>query len=653
MERLKNLKIGSKLTAGFGLSLFLALVVGGISINNLATMNSAANKIYHESLMSTGTTARLISTMKEFRLLEWLNIVTTDDNARTALESQMQEKSDEVDALIGNYAKGVHDPQDRTNFQNLQTSWTSYKGLHDAIITLSRMNDTGSSRDFMMGDSLTTFTAATDAADAMTTWNIKRGSELAAQSRRTYDISFAVIISLLLAAIAIAVVTGNTLVKNITGTLKAMSERMKSLSDVAIASLGQGVQALANGDLTTEVTCTVIPLTISSNDEIGAMAITFNDMQNRTQETVEAFRQTQISLRALIGEVARSADSVAATSTQLTALSSNSEVLSKGIALSIQEVANASDSAARSCQDMAQETAKQRVALNETNASINESAKTVEIVAHSAEQASKIATGSTEIARSGAKAVNEAIGRMTRIQHQVEQSAEMVRSLGARSKEIGAITAVIDKIAEQTNLLALNAAIEAARAGEHGRGFAVVADEVRKLAENSVVATREITARIAGIQTEVDNAIASMKVSTDEVKAGTAQSTTASDALTQIIETTESVMRELEPVRRAATEMSVSIKKVIAASDTANAISENNEISVVNLSSVAEELAASAQNVAEIVRKQDVEIKSVDQSAGSLQGMATTLQDLVRKFKIDSEESDHSSSRPTKLRLVA
>jgi len=379
--------------------------------------------------------------------------------------------------------------------------------------------------------------------------------------------------------------------------------------------------------------------------------VTFNDMQRRTQETVDAFRQTQLSLRTLIGEVAKSADSVAATSSQLSALSSNSESLSKGIAESIQEVADSSDSAAQSCQQMARETATQREALKETNASINEAAKTVEIVAHSAEQAAKIATGSTEIARSGAKAVNETIGRMSRIQQQVEQSAETVRSLGNHSREIGAITAVIDKIAEQTNLLALNAAIEAARAGEHGRGFAVVADEVRKLAENSVGATREITSRIAGIQAEVDNAVASMKVSTDEVKAGSAQSHTASEALSQIIETTEQVMRELQPVRDAAIEMSVSIKKVIAASNTANMISQNNEGSVMNLSAVAEELAASAQNVAEIVKQQDVEIQSVDQSAGSLQGMAATLQDLVRQFKIDDADILETEPKTDHIKL--
>jgi methyl-accepting chemotaxis protein len=652
MDWLKNLKIGSKLAMGFGLSMLLVIIVGGISINNLATLNTEANNIYHDSLVATGTTARIISTMKEFRLLEWLHIVTTDDNARNGLESQMTAKAGEMDGLLNDYAKGIHFADDRTNFNSLKSSWTDYKGLNDAIITLSRMNDTGSSRDFMMGDSLAKFTAATNAADAMASWNIHRGQDLAGQARHTYLVSRTVVAILILAALLVGFFSGFIIVKNITGALGEISGQMTALSDVAITNLRQGVKALAAGDLTTEVICSGVPLTVTSSDEIGAMTRTFNDMQHRTMETVEAFRQTQQSLRSLIGDVAISANSLAATSSQLSTLSGNSQSLSKGIGESIQEVATGSDSAASSCLEMARETATQRAALDETNASINEAAKTVEFVARSAEQVSKIATGSAEIARSGAKAVDDTIGRMSRIQQQVEQSAETVRSLGVQSKEISAITAVIDKIAEQTNLLALNAAIEAARAGEHGRGFAVVADEVRKLAEHSVGATREITTRIAGIQAEVDNAIASMKVSTDEVKAGSEQSHTASDALTQIIKTTEQVVRELEPVREAANEMSASIHKVLSAADTANRVSENNEIAVTSLSSVAEELAASAQRVAEIVRQQDVEIQSVDNSAGHLLEMATALQDLVSQFKIGSD-IEQTRKEHTQLRRAA
>jgi methyl-accepting chemotaxis protein len=654
MRWIKNQKIGSKLAVGFGLSLLLAMIVGGISIRNLSMMNDAASKMYHDSLVGTGITARLISSMKEFRLLEWIHIVTTDDNARTDLENQMKARGAEVDGLLSDYAKGIHEPADRANFAKLQQSWQAYEQLNDAIITLSRMNDTATSRDFMMGDSRTTFNNATDAADAMATWNIQRGARFAADAHRDYVAARLIVILLLLAAALVGAVSGIGMARMITGMLGEVSSRMTKLSDVAMASLGQGVKALSAGDLTAEVSCNVVALNVDSADEIGDMARTFNIMQQRTQETVDAFRQTQQSLRTLIGEVAESADSVTSTSGQLSGMSGTSEQLSKEIGMAIQEVARASDSTAQSCQDMARTTSVQRDAVQETSACINDAAKTVEIVAHSTEQAAKIASGAADIARSGATAVNETIGRMARIQQQVEQSAETVRTLGERSREINTITAVIDSIAEQTNLLALNAAIEAARAGEHGRGFAVVADEIRKLSEQCVSATREITDRISSIQSEVDRAVASMKVSTDEVTAGSTQSEAARAALAQILETTEQVNRELDPVRTATVEMSRNIQKVLSSANTVNTITADNEQTVASIGAVAEELAASAQNVAEIVRRQDVEIQSVDSSAGSLKEMATRLQDLVRRFKIVSEDDSHgASSGGANLRLAA
>ena len=132
-------------------------------------------------------------------------------------------------------------------------------------------------------------------------------------------------------------------------------------------------------------------------------------------------------------------------------------------------------------------------------------------------EVSGVAASAAEATDHGQKAVRQTVGEMDRIKQTVEQASVKVTELGAKSDQIGAIVETIDDIAEQTNLLALNAAIEAARAGEQGKGFAVVADEVRKLAERSSRATKEIAALIGEVQTGTEEAVEAMRAGADEV----------------------------------------------------------------------------------------------------------------------------------------
>ena len=144
-----------------------------------------------------------------------------------------------------------------------------------------------------------------------------------------------------------------------------------------------------------------------------------------------------------------------------------------------------------------------------------------------------------EIARRGDEVVSKTIAGMNAIRDAVTAGAASVSSLGGKSDEIGEIIGVISEIADQTNLLALNAAIEAARAGEHGRGFAVVADEVRKLAERTQQATEQVSKSIREIQTETKTAVERMQVGTKQVESGVLLAGSASESLRQIVQSVE------------------------------------------------------------------------------------------------------------------
>jgi len=169
--------------------------------------------------------------------------------------------------------------------------------------------------------------------------------------------------------------------------------------------------------------------------------------------------------------------------------------------------------------------------------------------------------------------VNDTIERMKAISGAVNSSSESVTELGRRGQQIGEIISVINDIADQTNLLALNAAIEAARAGEHGRGFAVVADEVRKLAERTTQATAEVSASIREIQTETTRAVDMMQSGTREVDDGVSRATAAGESLQQIVSSAQGVRRKIEEIAATADQQSAVATQISQSIQTVNATS--------------------------------------------------------------------------------
>ena len=217
--------------------------------------------------------------------------------------------------------------------------------------------------------------------------------------------------------------------------------------------------------------------------------------------------------------------------------------------------------------------------------------------------------------------MDETIRGMERISEVVRKSAETVQELGNSSNQIGEIIQVIDDIADQTNLLALNAAIEAARAGEQGRGFAVVADEVRKLAERTTKATKEIAAMIKKIQKDTVGAVESMQQGTEEVQKGKELARKAGTSLNEIITGAQKVVDI--------------ITQVAAASEEQSSTSEQISKSIESISSVTQQSAGGVQQIAH--------------AAEDLNRLTVNLQELVANFKIVEGSSKYSVRQNGKL----
>jgi len=280
------------------------------------------------------------------------------------------------------------------------------------------------------------------------------------------------------------------------------AKRVNDANQAAILRLMNELQTVAEGDLTQEATVT--------EDITGAIA----DSVNYTVE----------ELRSLVGSVQSTATRVAQTTTQVEATST--ELLATST--------------------------EQLREIRETGQSVLDMASRINEVSSQAQQSATVARQSLQAAESGLTAVQNAIGGMNAIRDQIQETSKRIKRLGESSQEIGEITELISDITEQTNVLALNAAIQAASAGEAGRGFSVVAEEVQRLAERSADATRQISALVKAIQTDTQDAIGAMERSTQGVVEGAKLSDNAGTALTEIDRVSRQVADLIEQISSSA-----------------------------------------------------------------------------------------------------
>ncbi len=258
---------------------------------------------------------------------------------------------------------------------------------------------------------------------------------------------------------------------------------------------------------------------------------------------------------------------------------------------------SASGDLSRRAAQMREGSGVQAESLSEVAAAAEQMSAAVANVAGNAADIARSATATMDVARDGEQIVDRSVDEVREISLTVEQSAGLVKSLGEKSSQIGAIIGVINDIADQTNLLALNAAIEAARAGEQGRGFAVVADEVRKLAERTAQATAEIGGMIGAIQGEVDKAVGSMESATKKVEAGVALSAQAGEALQNIIRAVNDLQKMVQQIASATQEMTASseqisrdIERVASVSKDVSASSEHTNKAALDISAISSTL---------------------------------------------------------------
>ncbi|HXE97384.1 MAG TPA: methyl-accepting chemotaxis protein, partial [Dongiaceae bacterium] len=311
------------------------------------------------------------------------------------------------------------------------------------------------------------------------------------------------------------------------------------------------------GDLTTR-------LKIEREDETGSLARSFNNFLDNLKEIVVRINQNAVN-------VAGSADNLNRTSATIASGTEKAATQSASVAIACEEMAATSSEIASNC------------------------IRTVEI-----------SNRATQTAMNGSEVVDHAVKSIQRIAVKVQESAKTVASLGTRSEQIGNIVGTIEDIADQTNLLALNAAIEAARAGEQGRGFAVVADEVRALAERTTKATREIGEMIKAIQKETQSAVTAMEEGVLEVERGTEDASRSGQALEEILNQVGDLTSQINQIATAAEQQTATTH----------------------------EISKSMHQITEVVRDASKSSQVTAGAANELASMAEELKKIVAQFRM-------------------
>ena len=584
----------------------------------------------------------------------------------------------------------------RDRLSTLDTSWAAYKALPmsdaekqiaprfestykdwraDAEVALAQAKlntdvSNAAAADILLHKAASQATAMNAALDELVAQNDAQVATQLTESDAAFVQAQMLLVGIIGAGVLLALGIGVFVARSLASPLEAMTLAAKGLS---VGDIDQKID-LNRGDEVGQ-TAAAFREMIAYQREISAVAAAMadGDLTQSVQPKGErdvlglAFQQMAASLREVIGQVKESAAGLAGTSDQLSHAAAQTSGVVQQVTQAVQNVAAGSQDTSHSAQasnaavgqlgqaidGIARGASDQARRVQAVSATATQMAAGVEQVASNAQSVAAASQQTKVSAESGARAVRETVDGMTEIKQVVATAAGKVQELGKLGEKIGAVVETIDDIAEQTNLLALNAAIEAARAGEHGRGFAVVADEVRKLAERSQRETRAIADLIREIQAGTKDAVGAMTQGSEKVEQGAARADEAGKALGEILAAVEATVSQVNGIATAAQEMAGGARGVVEDMGSISAVVEQSSAateqmaaqagqvraSIESIAAVAEESSAATEQVSASAEEMSAQVEEMSAQAEELAATAEQLKSLVARFQIENTTS--------------
>ncbi|MDM5112488.1 methyl-accepting chemotaxis protein [Aeromonas salmonicida] len=544
----RNMSIGQKLSSGFAVLALLVFVLAGFGISRLSYLNNNTQLIADNLVPSIRYASQMHVALLDARRAQLAMVIARTNND----SADITRRNDSVTEAKGRFAKAVADygrlefnaTDEEQAYRALQSAGEAYFSAHDQLYQAVMQNDSARIGDYRDGLTRTTLEQATKLTMTLREINDRIGLAMEKNSDQAYESAKQLSVAIGLVTLIFVVLVAWYLTQQIKQPVNKLLEL---------------VGKVAAGDLAAH-----LDLKWFNNDELGKLAKGFGEMQG--------------NLRNLVSEVSGS----------VVQLSSAAEEIS---AVARQSASNMNN---------------QQHELNQLATAMNEMQATVQEVSRNTSDAASAATQASSTAELGARTVNDSIKRIEQVAGAIESTAVVIRQLGDDSRNIGMVLEVIRGIAEQTNLLALNAAIEAARAGEQGRGFAVVADEVRTLAKRTQDSTSQINTIIAELQQRAEQAGTTMQQSQEMMNSTVSTAREAGLSISEISNSVESISH-----------MNI---QIATATEEQGAVSEELNRNVVNISHASEEVAAGATQMA--------------QACNDLNHLANQLQEMVRRFRV-------------------